>query len=207
MAFRVAVAVSGRGSNLEALCKQLAHSSEVELVLVLSDREAPALALARAYGIPTHQLYDYRSAVEWEMVLTGAQVDLLVLAGYLKLIPREVVVAFRGRIINIHPALLPRHGGPGMYGRRVHEAVLASGDAESGATVHAIDEFYDQGEILGQARLLIEPGEEPAHLAARVLELEHQVLPAAVLAAARAGHPVPLPAPFAPIDISAGEVS
>jgi len=118
-------------------------------------------------------------------------VDLVVLAGFLKQVPAEVVASYRGRIINVHPALLPRHGGPGMYGTRVHEAVLAAGDAESGATVHLVTEEYDRGPVLGQARVPVLRSDNAESLAARVLELEHRLLPAAVLAAAKAGHPVP----------------
>jgi folate-dependent phosphoribosylglycinamide formyltransferase PurN len=95
-------------------------------------------------------------------------------------------------VLNVHPALLPAFGGPGMYGHRVHEAVLASGASESGCTVHLVDEEYDRGAILGQRRVPVLPGDTPDTLAARVLREEHRILPAAVLAAARAGKPVPL---------------
>jgi folate-dependent phosphoribosylglycinamide formyltransferase PurN len=122
-------------------------------------------------------------------------VDLVVLAGYLKLVPSDVIARFRGRIINVHPALLPAFGGKGMYGRGVHEAVLASGARESGATVHLVDEVYDRGAILGQARVPVLPGDDPERLAARVLQVEHRLLPAAVLAAAAAGRPVPIHQP------------
>ena len=121
--------------------------------------------------------------------------DLVVLAGYVKLVPSDVIARYRGRIINVHPALLPSFGGKGMYGRRVHEAVLASGARESGATVHLVDEVYDRGAILGQARVPVLPGDDPERLAARVLEVEHRLLPAAVLAAAAAGRPVPIHEP------------
>ena len=116
------------------------------------------------------------------------RVDLLVLAGYLKLVPAAVIARYRHRIVNVHPALLPAFGGPGMYGRRVHEAVLASGARESGATVHLVDEVYDRGAILAQRRVPVLPGDTPDRLAARVLEVEHRLLPAVVLAAA-AGRP------------------
>jgi folate-dependent phosphoribosylglycinamide formyltransferase PurN len=116
---------------------------------------------------------------------------LVVLAGYLKLVPAPVIEAYRGRIINIHPALLPAFGGKGMYGHRVHEAVLASGARESGASVHLVDEVYDRGPVLAQARVPVLPGDDAERLAARVLEAEHRLLPAAVLAAAAAGRPVP----------------
>ena len=124
---------------------------------------------------------------------THHRVDLLVLAGYLKLVPAAVIARYRGRIVNVHPALLPAFGGRGMYGHRVHEAVLASGARESGATVHLVDEEYDRGAILAQGRVPVLPGDTPDRLAARVLEVEHRLLPAVVLAAAAAGRPVPLP--------------
>ena len=114
------------------------------------------------------------------------------LAGYIRLVPPEVVSAYRGRIVNVHPALLPDFGGPGMYGRRVHEAVLASGATESGPTVHLVDEEYDRGAILAQSRVPVRKDDTPETLAARVLAEEHRLLPAVVRAAARAGHPVKL---------------
>jgi phosphoribosylglycinamide formyltransferase 1 len=192
MLTRVAVAVSGRGSNLQALLDSLSAEAPARVVLVISNRaDAGALERARASGIATSVLRDPAQASEWLPVLEAAGVDLLVLAGYLKLVPPEVVRRYQGRIINIHPALLPAFGGPGMYGARVHQAVLASGVKESGATVHLVDEVYDRGPILGQARVPVLPGDTTESLASRVLEVEHQLLPAAVLAAARAGKPVP----------------
>jgi len=192
------VAVSGRGSNLLALCDALADEPAVRVALVLGDREVPALERARERGIATHRLADHRDAEEWLGLLRAAGIDLLVLAGYLKLVPAPVVAAMRGRIINIHPALLPRHGGQGMYGLRVHQAVLDAGDTSTGASVHLVDEVYDRGAILGAATVAVLPGDDAATLAARVLAAEHRLLPAAVLAAARAGQPVALPHPFHP---------
>jgi formyltetrahydrofolate-dependent phosphoribosylglycinamide formyltransferase len=193
MTLRVAVAASGRGSNLAALLEALdREGAPAHVVLVLSDRsDAGALEIARRHGIAVHRFADPAAAGEWNRVLDAAGVGLIVLAGYLKLVPAAVVRAWRGRIINIHPALLPSHGGPGMYGRKVHEAVLAAGETWTGATVHLVTEQYDQGDILAQARVPVEPGDTPDSLAARVLEAEHRLLPAAVLAAARAGRPVP----------------
>ena len=188
---RVAVAVSGRGSNLDALFSRFGNGDEARVVLVLSDRaEAPALERARERGVPAVALQDWRSAEEWLASLAAESVDLIVLAGYLKLVPAEVIARYRGRIINVHPALLPAFGGKGMYGMRVHEAVLQSGAAESGCTVHLVDEEYDRGMILVQARVPVLPGDTAQLLASRVLEQEHRLLPAVVLAAARAGHPV-----------------
>jgi formyltetrahydrofolate-dependent phosphoribosylglycinamide formyltransferase len=185
--------VSGRGTNLEALLRALGPEAPARVVLVLSNRaDAPALERAAGRGIATVTLRDHADGSEWVSALERHGVDLLVLAGYLKLVPAEVIARYRGRILNVHPALLPGFGGQGMYGRSVHEAVLASGARESGATVHLVDEVYDRGAILGQARVPVLPGDDPDSLAARVLEAEHRLLPAAVLAAAAAGHPVPI---------------
>jgi folate-dependent phosphoribosylglycinamide formyltransferase PurN len=106
-------------------------------------------------------------------VLGEAGANLICLAGYLRLLPTEVLEAFPGRVLNIHPALLPRHGGKGMYGMRVHEAVLASGDKETGASVHFVTERYDEGGVILQRRCNVEPGDTPETLAARVLREEH----------------------------------
>jgi formyltetrahydrofolate-dependent phosphoribosylglycinamide formyltransferase len=191
VSYRVSVAVSGRGSNLVALCDSLSVDDAAEVALVVSDRPAPGLERARERGIATHLLVNYRDAAEWLAILAAASCDLLVLAGYLRLIPGEVVAAMPGRIINVHPALLPRFGGAGMHGTRVHAAVLAASERESGATVHLVDEAYDRGAILAQGRVAVPPGASPETLAAAVLAVEHRLLPAAVRAAARAGHPVP----------------
>lgn len=192
MTYRVGVAVSGRGSNLAALIKTLGPDAPADVALVLSHNpEAGGVGLARAAGIPTAILADPTDPRAWLAALAAYRIDLLVLAGFLKLVPAEVVAAWKGRIINIHPALLPRHGGPGMYGVRVHRAVLDAGDPESGATVHLVSEEYDRGQVLAQARVPVHPGDTPEQLAERVLEVEHQLLPAAVIHAAAAGRPVP----------------
>ncbi|MGH7702488.1 MAG: phosphoribosylglycinamide formyltransferase [Gemmatimonadales bacterium] len=197
MPMRVAVCLSGRGSNFRALLDRLPPSAPAEVVLALSDRAlAPGLELARERGVPVEILKDPGDPEEWIARLDRHAVELVVLTGYLRLVPRGVIEKYRGRIINIHPALLPAFGGPGMYGRRVHQAVLASGVSTSGATVHLVDEVYDRGAILAQRRVPVQPGDSPETLAARVLEEEHRLLPAVVLAAAAAGHPVPLPEPL-----------
>jgi phosphoribosylglycinamide formyltransferase 1 len=194
MTMRVAVAVSGRGSNLEALLRALGPDTPARVVLVVSNRaDAGGLARGREYGVGAELLRDAADPEEWLELLRRHRVDLLVLAGYLKLVPAPVVAQYRDRILNIHPALLPAFGGPGMYGLRVHRAVLASGARESGATVHLVDEAYDRGRVLAQTRVPVVPGDTPEDLAARVLEAEHRLLPAVVLAAAAAGRPVALP--------------
>ncbi len=193
MSYRVAVCVSGGGSNLQALLDRLQGEEPARVVLVLSNRaDAGGLERARQAGVPAEVLADPADAAEWITRLGRRDVDLLVLAGYLKLVPPGVVQKYAGRMVNIHPALLPDFGGPGMYGQRVHEAVIASGAAESGPTVHLVDEVYDRGAILAQRRVPVLPADTPATLAERVLTEEHRLLPDVVLAAARAGHPVPM---------------
>lgn len=194
---RLAVCVSGRGSNLVALMDALAGSPLAQVVLVLSNRaDAPALDRAREHGVPATALADHNDASEWLRLLQAERVDLVVLAGYLKLVPAKVIAVYRNRILNIHPALLPAFGGPGMYGRRVHEAVLASGAPVTGATVHLVDEQYDRGPILAQVQVPVLPDDSVDSLAARVLRAEHALLPAVVLKAAQVGHPIPLPEPL-----------
>ena len=192
MTMRIAVAISGRGSNLEALLRALRPGAPAEVVLVLSDRPAPGLSLALERNIRIEVLTQSDDGAEWLTLLQRHAVDLVVLAGYLKLVPEAVIMEYRDRIINVHPALLPRFGGRGMYGHRVHEAVLASGARESGASVHLVDERYDHGAVLAQARVPVLADDTPERLAKRVLEVEHRLLPAVVLAAAAAGRPIPL---------------
>ena len=173
MTMRVAVAASGRGSNLEALLRTLGTGTPARVVLVLSDRaSAGALTLARSHGVATQVLADPANPDEWLDPLERAAADLVVLAGYLKLVPRGVVERYRGRIVNIHPALLPAFGGRGMYGRRVHEAVIAAGVAESGIAIHLVDEEYDRGPVIARRTVAVEPGDTPESLEARVTALE-----------------------------------
>ncbi|MBI3568182.1 MAG: phosphoribosylglycinamide formyltransferase [Gemmatimonadetes bacterium] len=182
---RIAVLASGGGSNLQALLDAidaLGTSAPARVVLVASDRAgAGALDRARRRGIATAVLADPADGAALDALLAGHGVELVVLAGYLKLVPRQVVERFDGAIVNIHPALLPAFGGPGMYGQRVHAAVLASGARESGATVHLVSEEYDRGAILAQQRVAVEPGDTVATLSARVLAAEHELYPLTIL--------------------------
>ena len=181
---RIAVLASGRGSNLEALFEALADRGDAKIVLVASDRaEAQALDRARARGVEAVVVAPADDDGLLEL-LERARIDWLVLAGYLRRVPPGVVRRYRNRILNIHPALLPAHGGQGMYGERVHRAVLEAGERTSGASVHLVDEEYDRGPVLARSEVLVEPGDTPATLAARVLDAEHRLLPAAVIAAA-----------------------
>jgi phosphoribosylglycinamide formyltransferase-1 len=161
--------------------------------VIASRPDAGALERARRAVVPASVLADPADPDELLELLKGA--GLAVLAGYLKLVPAAAVARFRWRMINIHPALLPDFGGPGMYGRRVHEAVLAKGVKESGASVHYVDEQYDRGPVIAQQRVPVKPNDTPETLAERVLAAEHELLPRVVLELARRGlpsHPVRL---------------
>ena len=179
---RIAVAVSGGGSNLQALLDALPADGPAQVALVVSNSaKAGGLERARKAGVPGVVLADPADGAEWLRLLQEHRIDLVVLAGYLKLVPAAVIAAYRGRILNIHPALLPEFGGPGMYGKRVHQAVLDARRDQSGCTVHLVDEVYDRGEILAQARVQVLPGDTAESLAARVLAEEHRLLPQVVL--------------------------
>jgi formyltetrahydrofolate-dependent phosphoribosylglycinamide formyltransferase len=183
---RIAVAVSGGGSNLQSLLDALPSGGSAQVALVVSNSaKAGGLERAKQRGVSTRVFADPADGSEWLRVLAEHRIDLVVLAGYLKLVPPPVIERFRGRILNIHPALLPEFGGPGMYGKRVHQAVLDAGRNESGCTVHLVDEAYDRGEILAQARVPVLPGDTAETLAARVLVEEHKLLPRVVLNLAR----------------------
>ncbi len=190
---RVAVLASGGGTNLQALLDQCRGDAAARVVVVISNKpDAFALERARRAGVATAVLADHADADELLGILHAHTVEFVVLAGYLKLVPGAVVDTYSDRMINIHPALLPSFGGQGMYGRRVHEAVLASGATVSGPTVHLVNAEYDRGRILAQWPVPVAPDDTAETLAARVLAVEHQLLPAVVLAAARAGRAVPL---------------
>jgi formyltetrahydrofolate-dependent phosphoribosylglycinamide formyltransferase len=185
---RLAVFASGGGTNLQALLDHFnARDSAIARVeLVVGSRDGiGALDRARrsnvvASTIDSSQLGPAETASAMLSALEVHQIDLLVLAGYVRLIPATVVERYRGRLINIHPALLPSFGGPGMYGLRVHQAVIASGARVSGATVHLVDEHYDEGGIIAQWPVPVFPDDTPDYLAARVLLVEHRLLPAAI---------------------------
>lgn len=184
----VAVLVSGGGTNLQALLDALRDSAVARVArVVASDAGAGALERARRAGVPTVVLTDPEDPAE--LVTATGDARLVVLAGYVKRIPPAAVARLRWRVINIHPALLPAFGGPGMYGRRVHEAVLASGVTLSGATVHYVDEEYDRGPIIAQWPVPVRPDDTPDALAARVLDVEHRLLPQVVMELARLGVP------------------
>ena len=190
MPLQVAVLASGHGSNLQALLDAFRdRNAPVRIALVISNKVgAGALDRARQAGVATATIAeDGQDADGLLALLAEHDIALVVLAGYLKKVPDKVVVAFSGRMLNVHPALLPCFGGAGMYGRRVHAAVLASGARVTGVTVHLVDEQYDHGRILAQWPVPVRPGDTAETLAARVLEAEHRLLPAVVSAMARSG--------------------
>lgn len=177
---RLAVFASGGGSNLQAIIdhlQTLGVQSPAVLALVVSDRVAAgALARARAAEVPAVWVAKDRGH-ELAGILERHAITHIALAGYLRLIPPTVTTAYRGRIVNVHPALLPAFGGPGMYGNRVHEAVLARGARVSGPTVHFVDAHYDEGPIIAQWPVPVLESDTSASLAARVLIAEHELFP------------------------------
>ena len=185
---RIAVFVSGSGTNLQSLLDACGESSPARVVLVLSNKaDAKGLDRARAAGVDTFFIQDPKDGAALIASLERYGVELVVLAGYLKLVPADVVLAYENRMLNIHPALLPSFGGKGMYGQRVHEAVLDSGATVSGPTVHIVTAEYDRGPIVAQWPVPVKPDDTVDSLQQRVLAVEHKLLPAVVLAAATAG--------------------
>lgn len=188
MNLRLAVFASGRGSNFKAILAAIqAGTLDAKAVLLISDQpQAGALQTAAQAGVPARIITpnafatngDYGKALL--QALSECDSNFIVLAGFMRMIPAAVVKAFSGRIINIHPALLPSFGGKGMFGLRVHQAVLDYGCKVSGATVHLVDENYDTGKPLVQRCVPVYEDDTPESLAARVLKIEHQILPEAL---------------------------
>jgi phosphoribosylglycinamide formyltransferase-1 len=173
--------VSGRGSNMLAIlndCK--AGKLDAEPTVVISNNAtAGALEYANEAGIPAFHLSTQTHPEKLDTVITDTlkshAVDWVILAGYMKKIGPGLLEEYQGKIFNIHPSLLPKHGGKGMFGIHVHESVLASGESETGVTIHLVDGEYDQGRVLAQEVVKVEVGDTPEVLAARVLKLEHQL--------------------------------
>ena len=173
---RVAVLVFGGGTNLQAIIDKVADGSlpQVELVKVIASKEsAYALERAAKAGIETAVAKEQPQVLE---ELEGSGAEIIVLAGYMKVLSPEIIKKYRNRIINIHPSLIPKYCGKGFYGIRVHNAVIAAGEKESGATVHYVDEGVDTGEIILQEKVPVLEGDTPEDLAARVLKTEHVIL-------------------------------
>jgi phosphoribosylglycinamide formyltransferase-1 len=177
----LSVFVSGRGSNLRAILDSPKLKNLVEVKAVIGDKiNCPAFDIAKNFSIPVYSVgkkEGFISFDELETILKEFKIDLIVLAGFLKLIPENFVRSFRNKIINIHPALLPSFGGSGMYGMNVHHAVFESSAQVSGATVHFVDETFDTGRIIAQRCVDISDVKSPEEIAEKVLRIEHQILP------------------------------
>ena len=184
MAVRIGVLASGGGTNLQAIIDYLNARRETtvaQIAVVAANREnAGALERARAASIPAEVFNAGDDGSSLLDTLRPYDVDLVVLAGYMKKIPPSVIRAYHRRMINIHPGLLPDFGGPGMYGAKVHTAVIAAGARTTGVTVHFVDDEYDHGPTIVQWRIAVREDDTPESLAARVLEVEHQVYPRTV---------------------------
>lgn len=180
---KLAIFASGAGSNAKKLIDYFSGNKEIAVALVLSNRKAAgALEIARNAEIPTLSFSKeefYNSSIILD-ALNSANIDFIILAGFLLKIPDNILRAYENKIINIHPALLPDFGGKGMYGINVHKAVVENGKKESGITIHLVNENYDEGKTLFQAKCPVLTDDTPDSLAARVLKLEHTFFPQVV---------------------------
>lgn len=190
---------SHSGSSMRAIVQAITDGVlDAQACLVVSNNgDSAALAFARDHGVAVRHI-SARTAGSAEAAdraiadaLTDAGVTLLILSGYLRPVGPRTLARFNGRILNIHPALLPAYGGQGMFGRHVHEAVIAAGDAESGATIHLVDGEYDHGQVISQRRVPVEPGDTPETLAARVMAVEPGLFVETLQAIAARGAIVP----------------
>jgi phosphoribosylglycinamide formyltransferase-1 len=177
---RIAIFASGNGTNAQRIIEYFQGSHKVTIGLILTNNpQAFVLERAKQAKIPTlcfnrKEFYDSNFILD---ILSVQGISFIVLAGFLWLIPEYLLNAYKGNIINIHPALLPKYGGKGMYGMRVHEAVIQSGDKESGITIHHVNQHYDEGQIIFQVKCPVEPGDTPESLAERVHQLEYKYFP------------------------------
>lgn len=179
----IVIFASGAGTNAENIIRYFSNEKKAKVVLVLSNKpQAKVLERAAALGVDVF-FFDRRQFYETEEVLFILQrrnTDLIVLAGFLWLVPQRIIEAYKGRIVNIHPAILPGFGGRGMYGDRVHKAVLDACCSESGITIHFVNEHYDSGDIIFQARCPVLPGDDADTLASRVHALEYEHYPTVI---------------------------
>lgn len=181
---RIGVLASHQGTNFQAIvnaCQQ-GRIQAIVALLICNNSDAPVMARARKTGVPAVHLSSLTcpspGALDETMNdhFVDEDVDLIVLAGYMKKLGPRVLAAYRDRIINVHPSLLPRHGGAGFYGSRVHEAVIESGDSETGATVHLVNNDYDMGKTLLQEKIKVNADDTPDSLAERLYPIEHELL-------------------------------
>ena len=177
---QIAIFGSGNGTNAQRITEFFSSKPEVKVCTIVSNKkDAYIVQRAKNLGIP-YVYFSHKDFFETDNVLNylkDKEIDYVVLAGFLWLIPQNLLTAFPQRIINIHPALLPKYGGKGMYGEHVHEAVIANGEVQSGITIHFVDEHYDRGTIIFQATCEVSPNETPETLAKKVHKLEYEYFP------------------------------
>lgn len=181
--YHIAIFASGTGSNAREIINHFRNNSSVSVALIVCNNpNAGVLAIASHENIPVLLIEKERffRGDSYTNELKSYQINLIVLAGFLWKIPERLIQEYAGRIINIHPALLPKYGGKGMYGNKVHEAVLAAGDKESGITIHYADEHYDSGDIILQVKCPVQPGDTAETLAGRIHVLEHRHYPVVI---------------------------
>lgn len=176
----LAIFASGSGTNAENIIKYFSNRMTAKVALVLSNKqEAPVLKRAAKFNIPS-KIFDRNEFYGSETVydyLQKYEIDFIVLAGFLWLVPENILTRYSGRIVNIHPALLPAHGGKGMYGEKVHKAVIENAEKESGITIHYVNASYDEGDVIFQARCKVLPDDSPETLAHRIHQLEYLHFP------------------------------
>ena len=178
----IIVFASGAGSNFSSIVQYAKTNHVFSIALLVTNKEdAPVIQLAKAQAIPVLILNKEEfNSTEWIATLTACQPSLIVLAGFLWKIPEHLLNAFNGKIINIHPSLLPKFGGKGMYGMRVHQAVKEAREMESGITIHYVNEHYDEGAIILQEKIAIVSDDTPEEIAKKVQQLEHRFLPVTI---------------------------
>jgi phosphoribosylglycinamide formyltransferase-1 len=180
MTKRIAIFASGTGSNAKKIIEHFKHNEDIAVKLLISNKpDAPVLDVARANDIPAFVIHrqDFYQSENILKIFNEYIIDFVVLAGFLWLVPGYLVQAFNRRMVNIHPALLPKFGGKGMFGMNVHQAVHEAGEEETGITIHFVNEQYDDGAVVFQAQCAIEPGDSPETIAKKVLKLEHEHFP------------------------------
>ncbi|RCH54223.1 phosphoribosylglycinamide formyltransferase [Mucilaginibacter hurinus] len=180
---RIAIFASGSGSNAQKIMEHFKRHNDAEVAIILTNNpQAYVLQRADNFEIPSHifgrkEFYDGDEVIR---LLKNLNIDLIVLAGFLWLVPQSLLQAFPNKIINLHPALLPKYGGKGMYGDNVHKAILEAGEEESGITIHFVNEHFDEGEIIHQSRFKIEPGDNLEMVKFKGQQLEHTHFPRVV---------------------------
>lgn len=184
MSYKIAILASGSGTNAENITRYFSGSDLARVTLVLTNvRDAGVVARMQPLGVDTYYVPDEQWRGHPERIadfLVSEGIDLVVLAGFMRKVDDVIVERFRGRMLNIHPSLLPAYGGKGMYGHHVHEAVIAAGEKESGVTVHQVSEVMDGGSIVAQEKIEVMPDDTPASLESRIHEVEYRLYPRAI---------------------------